>query len=105
VSWSFCYLILHCLLQLALLRPVGELEGLGLIVSATRRAPDLGHGGARPCRRASRTLVACVLRAQAKSMLAVDLFTIEIVSLRRRYVLFFVELESRRVHFAGCTAK
>ena len=36
-------------------------------------------------------------------MLACDFFTIEAISLRRFYVLFFIELESRRVHLAGCT--
>ena len=36
-------------------------------------------------------------------MLACDFFTVETLSLRRFYVLFFVELESRRVHLAGCT--
>jgi hypothetical protein len=36
-------------------------------------------------------------------MLACDFFTVETVSLRRLYVLFFIELGSRRVHFAGCT--
>jgi hypothetical protein len=37
-------------------------------------------------------------------MLAFDFFTVETISLRRFYVLFFIELESRRVHLAGCTA-
>ena len=37
-------------------------------------------------------------------MLAVDFFTVETISLQRLYVLFFIELGSRRVHFAGCTA-
>src|SRR5262245_50371053 len=37
-------------------------------------------------------------------MLAVDFFTVETVSLKRLYVLFFIELGSRRVHLAGCTA-
>jgi len=36
-------------------------------------------------------------------MLACDFFTVETVAQRRLYVLFFIELESRRVHFAGCT--
>jgi len=37
-------------------------------------------------------------------MLAVDCFTVEPISLQRLYVLFFIELRSRRVHLAGCTA-
>ena len=37
-------------------------------------------------------------------MLAVDFFTVETVWLQRLYVLFFIELESRRVHLASCTA-
>src|ERR671934_648619 len=43
------------------------------------------------------------LRQQAATMLACDFFTVETLSLRRFYVLFFIELESRRVHLAGCT--
>jgi putative transposase len=43
------------------------------------------------------------LRAQAQSMIAVDFFTVETVWLQRLYVLFFIELGSRRVHLAGCT--
>jgi len=37
-------------------------------------------------------------------MLAVDFFTVETISLQRLHVLFFIELASRRVYFAGCTA-
>jgi hypothetical protein len=44
------------------------------------------------------------LRAQAKSVIAVDFFTVDTVWLQRVYVLFFIEVASRRVHLAGCTA-
>jgi putative transposase len=33
----------------------------------------------------------------------VDLFTVETIWLQRLYVLFFIELGSRRVHVAGTT--
>jgi transposase InsO family protein len=35
--------------------------------------------------------------------LAVDFFTVETIWLQRLYVLFFIELGSRRVHVARCT--
>jgi len=34
----------------------------------------------------------------------VDFFTVDTVWLQRLYVLFFIEVGSRRIHFAGCTA-
>ena len=37
-------------------------------------------------------------------LLACDFFTVETRCLRTVYVLFFVELSTRRVHLAGCTA-
>ena len=37
-------------------------------------------------------------------MIAVDFFTVDSVWLRQLYVLFFIEVATRRVHFAGCTA-
>jgi hypothetical protein len=43
------------------------------------------------------------LRQQAASVLACDFFTVETLTLRRYYVLFFIELGSRRLHIAGCT--
>jgi len=44
------------------------------------------------------------VRAHADSIIACDFFTVETLWLGRLYVLFFLELDSRRVHFAGCTA-
>jgi putative transposase len=37
-------------------------------------------------------------------MVATDFFTVETVGLTRLYVLFFIEVNSRRVHLAGITA-
>lgn len=37
-------------------------------------------------------------------ILACDFFTVETVFLKTIYVLVFIELGTRRVHFAGCTA-
>jgi hypothetical protein len=44
------------------------------------------------------------LRQQAAGILACDFFTVETVWLKTLYVLFFIELNSRRVHVSGCTA-
>ncbi len=84
-------------------RIVGELNGLGISVSATTvrkilRQAELGPAGER-----SGLSWRAFLRAQAKSMLAIDFFTVETVSLQRLYVLFFIEVGNRRVHLAGCT--
>ena len=38
-------------------------------------------------------------------MLAVDFFIVETISLQRLYVLFFIELGSRRVHLAGASLR
>src|SRR5919106_231634 len=43
------------------------------------------------------------LRQQASSVLAADLFTVYTLSGRVLYVLFVIELSTRRVHLAGCT--
>jgi putative transposase len=44
------------------------------------------------------------LRLHRQRVMAVDFFTVDTIWLQRLYVLFFIELGSRRVHVAGCTA-
>jgi transposase InsO family protein len=85
-------------------RIAGELNGLGISVSATTVRKILRQAGLGPAGERSGLSWRAFLQAQAKSMLAVDFFTVETISLKRLYVLFFIELGSRRVHLAGCTA-
>ena len=85
-------------------RIVGELKKLGLSVSETAVRNLLTRRGVPPAPRRSRLSWWAFLRRQAASLVACDFFTVETVSLRRIYVLFFIELQSRRVHLAGLTA-
>ncbi len=82
----------------------GEINGLGLNVSATTVRKILREAGLGPAGARSGLSWRTFLRQQAQSMLAVDFFTVETISLQRLYVLFFIELGSRRVHLVGCTA-
>jgi putative transposase len=84
-------------------RIVGELNGLGLTVSATTVRKILRRAGLGPTSERAGLTWRAFLRAQAKSMVAVDFFTVDTISLQRLYVLLFIELGSRRVHLAGCT--
>src|SRR3989475_5285226 len=85
-------------------RIAGELLKLGLRVSSSTVRRLLIANGLEPAPRRAGPSWRDFLRQQAASMLACDFFTVETISLRRFYVLFFIELESRRVHLAGCTA-
>jgi hypothetical protein len=85
-------------------RIVGELAGVGVRVSATTVAKILRQAGVSPAGARAQLSWRDFLRAHADSIIACDFFTVETLWLGRLYVLFFLELSSRRVHFAGCTA-
>jgi len=84
-------------------RIVGELKGLGVVVSATTVKKILRAEGLGPTVRRGPSWRE-FQRTQANSIIAVDFFTVDTVWLQRLYVLFFIELGSRHVHLAGCTA-
>jgi transposase InsO family protein len=82
----------------------GELQQLGVQVSATTIRTMLRRHGLDPAPRRVATTWRAFLRQQAAGIMACDFFTVDTVWLRRLYVLFFIELSSRRVHLAGATA-
>src|SRR5437879_1878838 len=82
----------------------GELAGLGIRVSPTTIRRVLRQHGLDPAPRRSGPSWHEFLHAQAASILAVDFFTVETMWLRRLYVLFFIELDTRKVHLGGVTA-
>ena len=82
----------------------GELAKLGRRVSATAIRTLLSRHGLGPAPRRGGVSWAVFLRQHATSILACDFFTVETVWLKTLYVLFFIELGSRRVHLGGCTA-
>jgi transposase InsO family protein len=85
-------------------RIVGELAGVGVCVSATTVAKILRQAGVPQAGARTQLSWREFLRAHAESIIACDFFTVDTVWRGRLYVLFFLELSSRRVHLAGCTA-
>lgn len=45
------------------------------------------------------------IRSQADAVVATDFFCVDTVTLQRLYVLFFIEVGTRRVHLAGITSR
>jgi putative transposase len=82
-------------------RIAGELLKLGVHVSPSTVRRLLLAAGLKPAPRRNGPSWRAFLRQQAASMLACDLFTVETITLRRYYVVFFIELGSRRGHLAG----
>jgi putative transposase len=83
----------------------GELKHLGISVAPSTVWEILRRDGIDPAPRRAGLSWKQFLRAQASGILACDFLTVDTVFLRRFFVLFFIEVETRRVHLAGVTSK
>ena len=79
----------------------GELLKLGFAASPISVRNVLKHHQISPAPQRSSISWRSFLGHYKDQILACDFFTIETISLKTLYVLFFIELGSRRVHFAG----
>lgn len=82
----------------------GELLKLGHAVAATTVQTVLRRHRVPPAPRRGGLAWPVLLRAHAAGLLACDFLCVETVRLQTLYVLFFLEVQTRRVVVAGCTA-
>jgi putative transposase len=82
----------------------GELTGPGSTLAPSTVWKILTDAGIGPAPDRRGQTWRAFLAAQARTILAADLFHAGTVFLRRLYVLFFIEHGTRRVHLAGITA-
>jgi putative transposase len=83
----------------------GELRKLGIRAGASMVRRILRRAELGPEPRRTGPTWSEFLRAQGRAALACDFVTVETVFLRTLYVLFFIELSTRRVHVAGTTSR
>jgi putative transposase len=86
------------------MRICGELRKLGIRVGATTIRTLLRRHGLGPAPRRTGPTWAQFLRAQGEGIIGCDFFTVETIRLKTLYVLFFIQLSTRRVVLAGVTA-
>jgi putative transposase len=84
-------------------RIAGKLHGLGVQLSTATVRRILAVAGLGPAGTRNGPSWRQFIRSQAQGMIACDYFTLDTINLRRIYVLFVIELSSRRVHLAGMT--
>ena len=81
----------------------GELAGLGYRLAPSTIWAILTKAGAGPVPRRAGPTWTEFLTAQAKGILCCDFLHVDTIGLTRIYVLFVIEVDTRRVHLLGAT--